>query len=219
MAVKKRKKKETTISQSTLKRMSDYLCVLNYLKEQGIDTVSSSVLSKMMNVTDSQIRKDLSYFGTFGKRGVGYQIDQFINAIEHIMNMKNEHRVCIIGMGRLGSALANYKRVKEMPYRVVAGFDNDKSKIGTSTGGVKIFDIEQLSDTIDSLGCEIAIITVPSYEVYDVYARLSKTNVSAILNFTPIILKSNEEKIIRNFDFVSELKIISYLLKEKENAD
>ncbi len=127
---KKKLIKENVISQGTLKRMSDYLCVLNYLKEQGIDTVSSSVLAKMMNVTDTQIRKDLSYFGTFGKRGVGYRIDDFIEAIQNIMNLKSEHRVCIIGMGRLGTALAHYKRLRELPYSIVAGFDNDPLKIG-----------------------------------------------------------------------------------------
>lgn len=214
-----KKKKSQTISESTLKRLADYLCVLRYLDDQGMETVSSSVLSSMMNITDSQIRKDLSYFGSFGKKGVGYNVKAFIEAIEKIMNLNEKHNVCIVGVGRLGSALLNYKRIKETPFNIVAAFDNDKKKIGKKIGNITVHNIESIDEVCGNIKCEIAVLTVPSYVVHDVYARIVKAPIASLLNFTPIILTGNDDLLVRNMDFVSELKIISYLLKEKDNAD
>ncbi|MDY6786952.1 MAG: redox-sensing transcriptional repressor Rex [candidate division WOR-3 bacterium] len=210
------KKNKNNISESTLQRISDYLCVLNYLKEQGVETISSRILSKMMNISDSQIRKDLSYFGSFGKKGVGYNVDEFIEAIEGIMNLSEVHRVCIIGMGRLGTALIKYKRMRQTPFNIVAGFDNDPNKIGTTVNNIEIYDIDKIKDISSRLKCEIAILTVPSYVVHEIYAKISGTCIKALLNFTPIILTGGNGLLVRNMDFVSELKIISYYLKEKQ---
>lgn len=214
-----KKKNTNNISESTLKRLADYLCVLRYLNDQDVETVSSSVLSKMMNITDSQIRKDLSYFGSFGKKGVGYNIKEFIEAIEKIMNLNRRHKVCIVGVGRLGSALLNYKRLKETPFDIVAAFDNDKKKIGKKIGSITVHDIDSIDEVCGNLKCEIAVLTVPSFVVHDVYARIAKAPILSVLNFTPIILTGNEDLLVRNMDFVSELKIISYMLKERHNAD
>ncbi len=216
---KTKKDKIKSISESTLKRMADYLCVLHYLDEQGVKIISSAVLSKMMNITDSQIRKDLSYFGSFGKKGVGYNIPDFIISIENILNLKIQHNVFVIGAGRLGSALIHYKRMKETPFNIVAAFDNDKKKIGKKIGGIEIFDIRKIKDLNIKLKCDIAILTIPSYIVHEVYAAISKTGIPSILNFTSIILTGDDNLIVRNMDFVSELKIITYLLKVKKNAD
>ncbi len=214
---KTKKSKITSISESTLKRITDYLCVLRYLDEQGVKIISSAVLSKMMNITDSQIRKDLSYFGSFGKKGVGYNIPDFIISIENILNLKIKHNVCIIGAGRLGSALIHYKRMKETPFNIVAAFDNDKKKIGKKISEIEIFDIRKIKELNIKLKCEIAILTIPSYIVHEVYAAIAKTNIPSILNFTPIILTGDDNLLVRNLDFVSELKIISYLLKVKKH--
>ncbi len=183
-----------------------------------MNTVSSAILSKMMNVTDSQIRKDLSYFGSFGKRGVGYNVHAFIEAIENIMNLNQKHNVCIIGAGRLGTALMNYKRMQGMPFKVCAAFDNDKRLIGQKSNDVRIYDIKYLSKYTEQFQCEIAVLTIPSYVVHEIYAAVSKTKIKAILNFTPIILTGTNDLLVRNLDFVSELKIISYHLKENKNA-
>ncbi len=207
------------IAESTLKRMSDYLCILKYLREHKVKVISSSVLARMMNITDSQIRKDLSYFGSFGKKGVGYSVDGFIQAIEEILNLQTEHRVCIVGAGRLGSALINYKRLNETPFKVVAAFDKNKKIIGKKIGNVPVYDIKDINKIIKKMDIEIALLTVPSYVVHDVYAKVAKSDVRAILNFTPIVLTGNDDILVRNLDFVSELKIISYFLKEQDNVN
>lgn len=206
------------IPKSTLKRLTEYLNVLYNLKSASKENISSKELSEIMKITDSQIRKDLSCFKSIGKRGVGYSVDEFIATIEKELGLQQNYNVIIIGAGRLGAALIYYKNLKVANYTIIGAFDNDVRIIGTVIADVKVYDINHLKQFLDENKCDIAVLTVPSSEVDVLYKQLLKLRVRAVLNFTPKLLTETDECDIRNLDIVSDFKILSYRLKERENA-
>lgn len=215
------KKNCKSLPQYTLKRLTEYLNILYQLREKGISSISSGELAQRMNITDVQVRKDLSCFDSIGKRGVGYDIDKFISIIEEDLGLNRELSVIIIGAGRLGSALIHYKRLSKARFRVKAGFDIAKDKINKTINKVKIFSIEKLDEYLKENKIDIAVFTVPEDEVEGIMDIIKKSDIKAILNFSPGIINSRENLIVRNLDIVSDFKILSYKIKEKEkkNAD
>ncbi|MCA1590697.1 MAG: redox-sensing transcriptional repressor Rex, partial [Acidobacteria bacterium] len=150
--------KQEKISQLTTSRLSVYLRCLNDLAGQGEKTISSEALASRYHLNSAQIRKDLANFGELGVRGVGYYIDNLRDHLMSILGLDREHRVCIIGAGRLGTALADYYGFKQSNFIVAALFDTDRSKIGKKAGGVPIFDLKNFSAVVKRYKIEVAVI-------------------------------------------------------------
>ena len=205
------------IPYATLERIATYLRCVKNLQALGVKIISSSDLAKNTRATPEQVRKDLSYFGKFGKTGEGYNLDKLVKKLERILRTKKEWRVCIIGAGSLGSALARYPGFKESGYNIVALFDNNPSKIGKSRGSAKIFDIKNFKEIIETMKIELAILTVPQSAYEDIKELLENSKIKGIINFIPhtLRLKTRRKIPIVNIDLAQKLYILSYLIKNK----
>ena len=204
--------KSEKISELTTNRLSVYLRCLNKLAAAGEKTVSSGALASRFHLNSAQIRKDLANFGEFGVRGVGYYIASLADHLTKILGLDKEHRVCIIGAGRLGTALADYYGFKKANFTVAALFDSDLKKIGKKVGGVAIFDIKNFAATVKRDKIEVAVIAVPAEQAQAVLERVVKAGIKAVMNFAPVSLKASEDVKLKTVDLTTSLESLSYFL-------
>ncbi|HZH33492.1 MAG TPA: redox-sensing transcriptional repressor Rex, partial [Pyrinomonadaceae bacterium] len=183
--------KSEKISELTTNRLSVYLRCLNILSGEGIKTISSEALAQRFHLNSAQIRKDLAYFGEFGVRGVGYYVEDLRRTISKILGLDKEHRVAIIGAGRLGTALADYYGFKQSNFKVVALFDSSPEKVGQTIGyaDCPIFDIKDFSGIVKKENIDVAVIAVPADYAPEVFDEVAKAGVKAVLNFAPTPLQ------------------------------
>ena len=172
------------------KRLALYHRCVNTLLNQGKDTASSKELGERLSLKASQIRKDLSYFGDFGKRGMGYNLKYLRESLEHILGISKPWNVGIVGAGNIGTALSNYQGLLKDGYKVVALFDRNPSKIGTFVGTQKIpiYSLNELCDKIKELSIEIGVIAVPANHAQSIADRLVECGIKGIVNFAPMKL-------------------------------
>ncbi len=172
------------------KRLALYHRCVNTLLNQGKDTTSSKELGERLSLKASQIRKDLSYFGDFGKRGMGYNLKYLRESLEHILGISKPWNVGIVGAGNIGTALSNYQGLLKDGYKVVALFDRNPSKIGTFVGTQKIpiYSLNELCDKIKELSIEIGVIAVPANHAQSIADRLVECGIKGIVNFAPMKL-------------------------------
>jgi redox-sensing transcriptional repressor len=211
--------KQEKISELTTNRLSVYLRCLNELANQGERTVSSETLAKRFHLNSAQIRKDLANFGEFGVRGVGYYIESLRNHLTKILGLDKEHRVGIIGAGRLGTALADYYGFQKTNFKVVALFDADKRKIGKKVGQVEIFDIKNFAATVKRDKIEVAVIAVPAQFAREVLERVVKAGIKAVMNFAPVPLGVTEDVKLKTVDLTTSLESLSYFLAQPSVAN
>lgn len=206
--------KSEKISELTTNRLSVYLRCLNLLAAAGIKTISSQTLADQFNLNSAQIRKDLAYFGEFGVRGVGYFVEDLRKHIIEILGLDVEHRVGIIGAGNLGTALANYNGFTESNFKVVALFDNDKTKIGTRIGQseIPVYDVKKMARVIREEGIDVAVITVPARVAQRVLNQAMSAGIKAVLNFAPVRLHARLGVKIKTVDLTISLESLSYFL-------
>ncbi|HMO82482.1 MAG TPA: redox-sensing transcriptional repressor Rex [Pyrinomonadaceae bacterium] len=204
--------KADKISELTTNRLSIYLRCLNELAVSGRKTVSSSALAREFHLNSAQIRKDLANFGEFGVRGVGYYIDSLREHLTKILGLNKPHNVCIIGAGRLGTALADYHGFRRSNFRVAALFDTDRRKIGKKVGGIPIFDLKNFSSVVKRDKIEVAVIAVPATQAQKVLDKVAKAGIKAVLNFAPAPLKVSDEIRLKTVDLTSSLESLSYFL-------
>jgi redox-sensing transcriptional repressor len=204
--------KSEKISELTTNRLSIYLRCLNLLQAAGIKTISSQALADQFNLNSAQIRKDLDYFGEFGVRGVGYFVEDLRRQITEILGLDENHRVAIVGAGRLGTALANYKGFLQSNFTVVALFDNNREKIGQSTGEYPILDVKKLAKTVRDENIDIAVITVPARVAQRVLNQVMSAGIRAVLNFAPVRLHARLGVKVKNVDLAISLESLSYFL-------
>ncbi len=202
------------ISELTTNRLSVYLRCLNDLSAQGIKTISSEGLAEQFHLNSAQIRKDLAYFGEFGVRGVGYYVETLRQDLIKILGLDNDHRVCIIGSGRLGTALADYYEYSQTNFSVVALFDTDKNKIGTIIGNVKVFDIKDFVEMVEKESIDVAVIAVPAQFAQNTLDLVTSVGIKAVMNFAPIPLKTDQNIKIRTVDLTISLESLSYFLAQ-----
>ncbi|MFH1655235.1 MAG: redox-sensing transcriptional repressor Rex [Candidatus Omnitrophota bacterium] len=195
------------IPDATIRRLNLYLRSLKELsKDNEEKSLSSKQLAEELNINPHQVRKDLSYFGQFGKRGIGYRAKDLIGSITDILGLNKKWNVCLCGLGNLGTALISYKGFKEEGLNVAAVFEKDSEKIGRKIGNIKIFSVESMKKVIREKNIEIGIITVPADEAQVTADRLIKAGIKAILNFAPVKLSAPKEKIkLRDVDLSIEL--------------
>lgn len=200
------------IPEATVMRLSVYSRHLAQLIHEGVVTISSGEIAKGVGVSSAQVRKDLAYFGEFGTRGVGYNVQELYSHIMRILGLNTSWNVMIIGAGKLGSALAVYKGFQDRGFRVRAILDNSRERIGTELGGLTIEPLEVLEERVTSENIRIGIVTVPASVAQDVTDKLVRAGVKAILNFAPRVLKVPDTVVLRNVDLSVNLEVLSFNL-------
>lgn len=206
------KKKRYKFPKTTIERLSYYFRALEDLTKRGIDTVSSEALGGKLNIKSSQIRKDLSYFGDFGKRGMGYDVKYLLKELRYILGLDREWKVVIVGAGHLGLAISQYPGFQKRGFIIQAIFDTDPQKVGPDYHGIPILDAEMLTNYIKENEIEIGVITVPAASAQDVADVLCGAGVQAILNFAPVSLIVDEEIKVLSVDLTTKLEALAYYM-------
>lgn len=205
-AIKKR------ISESTIHRLSLYYRALSLLEKENYETVSSKELAKREKLTPAQVRKDLSFFGSFGTRGLGYPVAELKKKIAEILGIDRLWKVALIGVGNIGSALVSYKEFQRQGFQIVKLFDNDQRKIGSNHKGIVISDIANLETELAADEIEMVVIAVPATVAQYIVDDIVNAGVKAILNFAPVNLKVPPEVYLRNENMSMELEYLSFAL-------
>jgi redox-sensing transcriptional repressor len=197
------------IPEAAVARLAVYLRVLFGMKEQGIGTVSSEELSVAAGVNSAKLRKDLSYIGTYGTRGVGYEVEVLIDQIERVLGLTREQSVAVVGIGNLGHALANYGGFPGRGFPVTALFDVDPDLMGVPVGGIPVNHIDDIPSVCVAKEITIGVIATPPAAAQTVCDRLVAAGVKHILNFAPVVLQVPETVEVRKVDLAVELLILS----------
>ncbi|HEX8637792.1 MAG TPA: redox-sensing transcriptional repressor Rex [Pyrinomonadaceae bacterium] len=207
------------ISELTTNRLSVYLRCLNEMAAEGARTVSSEHFANRYHLNSAQIRKDLAYFGEFGVRGVGYTIESLREHLTKILGLDKQHRVCIIGAGRLGTALTDYYGFTRTNFKVTALFDADQRKIGEKVGEVAIFDIKDFAAVVKKDKIDVAVIAVPAEYAQEVLEKIVKAGIKAVMNFAPTPLKVSGDVKLKTIDLTTSLESLSYFLAQPKNGN
>lgn len=195
-------------------RLTLYLRKLRELQSQGTSRISSSDLAALVGLNAAQIRKDLSYIGEFGTRGVGYHIDRLLDEISTCLGLDRSWNVIIVGAGLLGTALARYQGFSIQGFRLVGVFDVSAEVIGTPCGPAEVCGLDRLEELCHAEGVDIAMVTVPAAAAQETVSRLSAAGVRAILNFAPVKVQASSDVIVRQVDLSSELMSLSFFLSQ-----
>jgi redox-sensing transcriptional repressor len=198
------------IPRKAIYRLSIYLRCLHRLKHNAIRTVSSEALATAAGVKSTQLRKDLTYFGQFGTRGLGYDVEQLTQMIADLLGTTSLQPVVLVGVGNLGAALLSYRGFAEEGFEVVAAFDVRKRNKPSS---VPVFNMERLAEVVQQHAVKMAILTVPAATAQEVTNRLVKAGITGILNFAPVVLQVPEEVTVNNVNLAIELENLSYFIQ------
>ena len=196
----------------TVPRLALYLRKLRELRSRGVERVSSKGLAEMIDLNAAQIRKDFSYFGEFGTRGVGYEVTRLVDEIAHCLGVDRAWSVIIVGAGLMGTALARYRGFSEQGFRLVGMFDSSAAVIGASYGTGRVRSVGDLEEFCATETVDIAMVTVPAAEAQATIDRLAAAGVRAILNFAPVRVHTPEGVLLRQVDLSSELMSLSFYL-------
>jgi redox-sensing transcriptional repressor len=200
-----------------IRRLPLYARSLRYLQDEGIQFISSQGLGTRINVTAAQIRKDLSYFGEFGKQGIGYNVRKLLAHIEHILGLSKEWLMVLTGVGHLGQAIVRYEGFGSRGVRLVGIFDNDPAKIGQVIEGFPILPDEDMPRVIRELGVKIAVVAVPASQAQGIVDTLVTTGIRAILNYAPVVLRVPDGICVRYIDPITALHSMTYYLAREED--
>ncbi|UOZ09479.1 redox-sensing transcriptional repressor Rex [Amycolatopsis sp. WQ 127309] len=198
------------IPEAAVARLAVYLRVLSAMSEQGATTVSSEELSQAAGVNSAKLRKDLSYLGSYGTRGVGYEVSVLVSQIERILGLTRQHKVAVVGIGNLGHALANYGGFPGRGFPVEALFDLDSDLIGVPVGGLPVSHMDDIPRVCAERGISIGVIATPPTAAQSVCDRLVAGGVQCILNFAPVVLQVPAHIEVRKVDLAVELQILSF---------
>ena len=207
--------KEQTISKATIDRLPLYYRTLRLAQDDGMDIISSDELGRRLELTPEQIRKDLALFGQFGKKGVGYYVNELKFNVGKILGLDNHWSIAIVGIGHLGVALANYQNFIALGFNLVALFDNDPNIIGKTVNHVKVKSIDELQSCAKNLKIDIGVIAVPAQFAQQVADKLVKANIKGIWNFAPVKMRVPEDVKIVNEDLSVGLSRLSYYITGK----
>jgi len=204
--------RESKVPIAALERLATYLRYLNNLEDGDTETISSADIEEATGIHAAQFRKDLSYFGEFGRPGVGYNVRELQQRIARILKVESAQPVLLVGAGNLGSALVGYTGLRRHNFNIVAVFDNNYNKIGRRLWDMEILDVNRISEANETFGAKIAIITVPASAAQEVADRLVEAGIRVILNFAPTAIRVPEWVVVRNVCFIQELTVLSYHL-------
>ena len=204
------------IADSTVRRLSAYLRFLEDFEGRGLTTISSAELARRGGTTSAQVRKDLSFFGSFGKRGLGYSVPELAGRLREILGLGREWKVIILGAGKIGAALAQYRGFRQRGFLILAAYDSNPEKFGRRLEGIPVRDIAQLERDVGQDRPDIAVLTVPAEEAQPVLDRIVKTGIKAVLNFAPTQLQSPADVTVKTVNMAMELEGLSYALTNKD---
>jgi redox-sensing transcriptional repressor len=198
------------IPEAALGRLPVYLRILVDLTSAGTSRISSEELAELAAVNAAKVRKDLSYLGTYGTRGVGYDVQFLTYQIQRELGLNQSWPVVIVGAGNLGQALANFTGISERGFHIVGVVDKDESKLGTVVGGVRVKHADELTQIVHSKSVSIGIIATPAAQAQEAADALVKAGVGSIMNFAPTVLAVPHGVHVRKVDLALELQILSY---------
>jgi redox-sensing transcriptional repressor len=204
------------IADSTVRRLSAYLRFLEDFENRGLSTISSDELAQRGGTTSAQVRKDLSFFGSFGKRGLGYSVPELAGRLREILGLARQWRVIIIGAGKIGAALAQYHGFRQRGFHIVAAYDANPEKVGKPLEGIPVRDISQLEKDAHKETPHIAVVTVPSEHAQAVVDRVTRAGIKAILNFAPTQLQVPSDVTVKTVNMAMELESLSYALTNRD---
>lgn len=197
-------------------RLPLYSRTLALLEQERVEVVSSRELGTRLQITPAQIRKDLSYFGRFGRQGRGYNVKALLKELHQILGLTREWSMAVVGVGRLGRAIVEYGGFAPQGFRVVAAFDNNRRLVGKKVGGLTIQHLSEIEETIQRQKIDIGIVAVPAAEAQRVVDALIKHGIRAILNYAPVAPQVPKRVHLRQIDPVLSLQSITFYLKEGE---
>ena len=203
------------VADSTVRRLSLYLRYLEEFEDQGIDTISSEALASRGGTTSAQVRKDLSFFGSFGKRGLGYAVPELAGRLREILGLQRRYRVAMIGAGKIGSALVQYRGFRQRGFDIVAIYDVDTGKVGKQWNGLTIQHIDTLDAELARRPVDMAVLVTPAEVAQGVAERLIRAGVKAILNFAPVQLAVPDDVEVKTVNLALELETLSYALTNR----
>ncbi len=206
------------VPEATVARLPVYLRVLSEVAGEHVGTISSELLAERAGVNAAQVRKDLSHLGSYGTRGVGYDVDYLVREINRQLGLVEQHRVAIVGVGNLGRALAAYQGFPARGFRVVAAFDADPAKVGQRLGECMVSAIDALAAVVQGERVDVAIVTTPAPVAQDVVDALVVAGVVSVLNFAPTSVHVPEGVSIRQVDLGVELQILSFYERQHRAA-
>lgn len=206
------------IAESTVRRLSMYLRYLEDLDTRGQQTASSDELAQLCGTTPAQVRKDLSFFGSFGKRGLGYPVHELTDQLRGILGLEHEWRVVIIGAGKIGAALANYRGFLQRGFRVVGVYDNSPDKIGQPWNGNVVRPMTELVQDVKREQALIAVLAIPADGAQEVVDIVVAAGIRAILNFAPAQITVPANVSLKSVNMAMELEGLSFALTNKGAA-
>jgi redox-sensing transcriptional repressor len=203
------------ISDSTVRRLSLYLRFLQEAEARGQETISSEELAQRGGTTAAQVRKDLSVFGSFGKRGLGYSVPELLRELEEILGLHRRWKVAVVGAGKIGSALFSYRNFMRRGFEIRAVFDSDPAKIGRAWGDQEVLPDEEMERVLQREEIDIVVVAVPAEAAQGVAERVVASGVGAILNFAPVQLRLPDSVALRNVDMVVEMEGLAFALSNR----
>ena len=204
------------VAETAITRLSVYLRILEEMVEEGESTVSSQNMANQSGTTAAQVRKDLSLFGSFGRRGLGYSSSDLVSRVRKILGLNRRWKIAVIGMGRIGSALVEHRGFHDRGFDIVALFDTSDFKVGSNLHGMRVHHIEDIREIVRDRKIEIAVLTVPVEAVTDIVDLINGSDIRGILNWTPTRLTVPESIEVKNVNMVMELEALSFKLSRKE---
>ena len=209
---------QAEVPEVVVARLPQYVRILTRLLQDGAEVVSSHQLGDRLQVTPAQIRKDLSYFGRFGKQGRGYDVVHLLERLKEILGLNVQWNVVVVGVGRLGRAILSYPGFTPDGFRLVAAFDGDPQVVGEEIAGLTVLAMDQLDRVVREEQISIAIVAVPVNRTQGVIDRLVECGVHAILNYAPIAPQVKQGVRIRNIDPVLSLQSMTFYLSGQKNS-
>lgn len=204
------------IADSTVRRLSLYLRFLEDSEARGLATISSEELANRGATTSAQVRKDLSFFGSFGKRGLGYSVPELAARLRQILGLERSWNIIIVGAGKIGSALAQYRGFRQRGFSVTAVYDSSPAKIGSEWDGLVVRDIATLERDASRERPDIAVLATPADVAQGVAERIAKAGIPAILNFAPVQLQLPSDITVKNVNMALELEGLSFALTNRD---
>lgn len=204
---------------ATIQRLPAYLLCLLQAEARQMPLVNSNQIAEMCGGNAAQVRKDLSYIGELGTRGIGYDVGDLIGHISRVLGIVEGRRVAIVGYGRLGGALLGYSGFSERGFTIVAVFDKDAAKIGTSAGGLIVLGMDRIESELRGQGVEIAIIATPADAAQEAANKVVAAEVKAILNLAPAVLNVPADVAVRQVSLSTDLQILSFYLAQGGKSD
>jgi redox-sensing transcriptional repressor len=205
------------IAESTVRRLSIYLSFLEEIDARGVATTSSDDLARLGGTTSAQVRKDLSFFGSFGKRGLGYSVPELSSRLREILGLGAQWRVCIVGAGKIGAALARYAGFAERGFLVTGVYDSDPAKIGTTSAGVTVHDTADLERDVAAGKYQIGVLAVPAENAQNIVDILVRAGLKAILSFAPAQLSVPPDVTLRTVNMAMELEGLTFALTNRNS--